>query len=49
MYASINVSLSGIGTDRENKVLEAMIRSKPELYINEYQDRFHAVTGTRLS
>ena len=31
IYASINVSLPGIGTDRENKVLEAMIRSKPEL------------------
>ena len=35
--------------DRENKVLEAMIRSKPELYIDEYQDWFHSVTGTRLS
>ena len=49
IYASINFSLPGIGTDRENKVLEAMIRSKPELYIDEYQDWFHSVTGTRLS
>ena len=44
---SINFSLTGIGTDKKNKVLEAIIRSKPELYIDEYQDWFHAVAGTQ--
>ena len=42
-------TLCNIRTDRENRILEAMIRSKPELYIDEYQDWFQTVTGTQIS
>jgi len=41
--------LSNIPTDRENRILEAMIKSKPELYMDEYQDWFQTITGTQIS
>ena len=41
--------LSNIPTDRENRILGAMIKSKPELYMDEYQDWFQTITGTQIS
>ena len=41
--------LSNTRTDREHRILEAMIKSKPEMYVDEYQDCFQTITGTQIS